>query len=164
MCWRSCAIAWYAVAAAGGMDQLLARLSAGSATAGGASPATMLPDLSRGLTTDAVWTLPVLTFIVYLSLQWWASWYPGAEPGGGGFVAQRIFSARDERHGLLSVLWFNVAHYAVRPWPWIITGLAVIVLYPGLEKPETGYLLVMNEHLPPALRGVAIAGFLAAQP
>jgi len=156
------AIAWYAVAAAGGMDQLLARLSAGSATAGGASPATMLPDVSRGLTTDAVWTLPVLTFLVYLSLQWWASWYPGAEPGGGGFVAQRIFSARDERHGLLSVLWFNVAHYAVRPWPWIITGLAVIVLYPGLEKPETGYLLVMNEHLPPALRGVAIAGFLAA--
>ena len=156
------AIAWYAVSAAGGMDQLLARLAAGSAATGGASPATMLPDFSRGLTADALWTLPLLTFLVYLSLQWWASWYPGAEPGGGGFVAQRIFSAKDERHGLLSVLWFNVAHYAVRPWPWIITGLAVIVLYPGLEKPETGYLLVMTEQLPPALRGVAIAGFLAA--
>jgi SSS family solute:Na+ symporter len=156
------AIAWYAVAAVGGMDQLLARLAAGSAATGGASPTTMLPDLSRGLTADAAWTLPLLTFLVYLSMQWWASWYPGAEPGGGGFVAQRIFSARDERHGLLSVLWFNVAHYAVRPWPWIITGLAVIVLHPGLEKPETGYLLVMNDHLPRALRGVAIAGFLAA--
>jgi solute:Na+ symporter, SSS family len=156
------AIAWYAVAAAGGMDTLLARLAAGSASTGGASPAAMLPDFSRGLTADAAWTLPVLTFLVYLGLQWWSSWYPGAEPGGGGFVAQRIFSARDERHGLLSVLWFNVAHYAVRPWPWIITGLAVIVLHPGLDKPETGYLLVMNEHLPRALRGVAIAGFLAA--
>jgi solute:Na+ symporter, SSS family len=156
------AIAWYAVAAVGGMEPLLAKLAAGSAAGGGASPAAMLPDLSRGLTADAAWTLPVLTFLVYLGLQWWASWYPGAEPGGGGFVAQRIFSARDERHGLLSVLWFNVAHYAVRPWPWIITGLAVIVLYPGLDKPETGYLLVMNAHLPRALRGVAIAGFLAA--
>jgi Na+/proline symporter len=156
------AIAWYAVAAVGGMEPLLARLAAGSAATGGGSPVALLPDLSRGLTADGVWTLPVLTFLVYLGLQWWASWYPGAEPGGGGFVAQRIFSARDERHGLLSVLWFNVAHYAIRPWPWIITGLAAIVLYPGLDKPETGYLLVMNQQLPRALRGVAIAGFLAA--
>jgi SSS family solute:Na+ symporter len=81
---------------------------------------------------------------------------------GGGYIAQRIFSAKDERNGLLSVLWFNVAHYAVRPWPWILTALAVIVLYPGLQHPETGYMLVLNQHLPHAMRGVAIAGFLAA--
>ena len=165
------AVAWHAVAAVGGMEPLLARLASvtaagpagAAANAGGAAPPTaLLPDFSLGLAGEAMWTLPVLTFVVYLGLQWWASWYPGAEPGGGGFIAQRIFSARDERHGLLSVLWFTVAHYAVRPWPWILTGLAAIVLYPGLDKPETAYLRVLNEHLPGALRGVALAGFLAA--
>ncbi len=154
------AIAYYAVAACGGMTQLLAKLNAqgaGSATA-------LFPDFSHGLTTTVLWTVPVITFLVYLGMQWWASWYPGAEPGGGGYIAQRIFSAKDERHGLLSVLWFNIAHYALRPWPWIITGLAVIVLYPGLTKgqAEQHYIVVLNQHLPPALRGLAIAGFLAA--
>ena len=57
----------------------------------------MFPDFSRGLTGEALWTLPVLTFLVHLGVQWWAFWYPGAEPGGGGYIAQRIFSARDER-------------------------------------------------------------------
>ena len=86
-----------------------------------------------------------------IGLQWWAFWYPGAEPGGGGYIAQRIFSAKDERNGLLSVLWFNVAHYALRPWPWILTALAAIVLYPHLEHPETGYMMVVSQHVPPAL-------------
>ena len=63
--------------------------------------------------------VPVANFLVFIGLQWWAFWYPGAEPGGGGYIAQRIFSARDEKQGLLSVLWFNIAHYAIRPWPWI---------------------------------------------
>ena len=109
-----------------------------------------------------LWTIPVATFLVNIGLQWWAFWYPGAEPGGGGYIAQRIFSARDESQGLLSVLWFNIAHYAIRPWPWILTALAVIVLYPGLAHPETGYMLVMNNYLPHSMRGLAIAGFLAA--
>ena len=156
------AVAYYAVAAAGGMTALLAKLAAMRATAGAADATSFLPDFSRGLTAQPLWTYPVITFAVNLGLQWWAFWYPGAEPGGGGYIAQRIFSARDERHGLLSVLWFNVAHYAVRPWPWIITALAAIVLYPGLENPESGYMLVLNHHLPHALRGIAIAGFLAA--
>jgi Na+/proline symporter len=95
-------------------------------------------------------------------VQWWAFWYPGAEPGGGGYIAQRIFSTRDERHGLLSVLWFNIAHYALRPWPWILTALAATVLFPGLIKPESGYMLVATQHLPHALRGVLAAAFLAA--
>jgi Na+/proline symporter len=157
------AIAWYAVAAVGGMEPLLAKLAAAQrASGGGGSAVAFFPDFSHGLTSEETWTLPVITLIVYLGIQWWAFWYPGAEPGGGGYIAQRIFSAKDERHGLLAVLWFNVAHYAVRPWPWIITGLAAIVLYPGLDRPETSYLLVLNHQLPSALRGVAIAGFLAA--
>jgi Na+/proline symporter len=129
----------------------------------GASRITaMFPDFSRGLTGEALCTLPVLTFLVHLGVQWWAFWYPGAEPGGGGYVAQRIFSARDERHGLLSVLWFNIAHYALRPWPWILTALAAAALYPGLQHPESGYMLVATRFMPPALRGLLIAGFMAA--
>ncbi|MFB3917951.1 MAG: sodium:solute symporter family protein [Terriglobales bacterium] len=158
------AVAYYAVEAAGGMTALLDKLGAMRAAAGpaAANATAFLPDFSRGFAIQPLWTYPVITFAVNLGLQWWAFWYPGAEPGGGGYIAQRIFSARDERHGLLSVLWFNVAHYAVRPWPWVITGLAAIVLYPGLQKPEAGYMLVLNHHLPHALRGIAIAGFLAA--
>jgi len=158
------AVAYYGVMAAGGMQALLGKLAAVRDAAGsGASDITaMLPDFSRGLTAEALWTLPVLTFLVHLGVQWWAFWYPGAEPGGGGYIAQRIFSARDERHGLLSVLWFNIAHYAVRPWPWILTALVAVVLYPGLTRPETGYMMVATAYMPPALRGLLIAGFMAA--
>jgi solute:Na+ symporter, SSS family len=156
-------VAWYAVAACGGMHAMLDKLAAARAAVPGAADATALfPDFSRPWTTEALWTLPALTFVVYLGLQWWAFWYPGAEPGGGGYIAQRIFSARDERNGLLSVLWFNIAHYAVRPWPWILTALAAIVLYPNLQHPETGYMLVVSQHVPAALRGIVVAGFMAA--
>jgi Na+/proline symporter len=167
------AIAYYAVGAVGGISALISRLgsmqqSMQQFTPGPANPhaagnpLAFFPSFSAGLTTEMLWTIPVATFLVNIGLQWWAFWYPGAEPGGGGYIAQRIFSARDERQGLLSVLWFNVAHYAIRPWPWILTALSVIVLYPGLEHPETGYMLVMNHYLPHSLRGLAIAGFLAA--
>ncbi len=157
-------VAWYGVRAAGGMQAMLAKLGTMRATAGaGASDITaLLPDFSRGWTSEALWTLPVLTFLVHLCVQWWAFWYPGAEPGGGGYIAQRIFSARDERHGLLSVLWFNVAHYALRPWPWILTALAAVVLYPGLKEPERGYMLVATNQVPHALLGILLAGFMAA--
>ena len=74
-------------------------------------------------------TLPAL--IAYMGVQWWASWYPGAEPGGGGYIAQRMMSAKDEKHSLLATLWFTIAHYCVRPWPWILVALASLVLYPG---------------------------------
>ena len=157
------AVAWYAVRAAGGMPALEAKLSALHVAHPGSSSALgFFPDFSQGLTSQALWTLPVITFCVYLGVQWWAFWYPGAEPGGGGYVAQRILSARDERHGLLSVLWFNFAHYALRSWPWILAALAVIVLYPGLAHPEAGYMLVAIDHLPAAWRGLLAAGFLAA--
>ena len=158
------AVGFYAVSAAGGMSTMLARLAEARAAAGpGAADITaFFPDFSRGLTAEALWTLPALTFLVHLSVQWWAFWYPGAEPGGGGYIAQRIFSTKDERHGLLSVLWFNIAHYALRPWPWILTGLAAVVLYPGLTSPESGYMMIAVEHLPAAFRGILLAGFLAA--
>ena len=155
-------VAYYGVVAAGGMTAILSKIDAMRATNGGSDPTAFFPDFSRGFTTETLWTLPVITFCVYLGVQWWAFWYPGAEPGGGGYIAQRIFSARDERQGLLSVLWFNIAHYALRPWPWILTALAAIVLYPGLAHPETSYMMIVNDHVPHALRGVILAGFLAA--
>jgi len=155
-------VAFYAVRAAGGLGPMTAKLEAMRATNGASDPLAFFPDFSRGFATEAMWTLPAITFIVYLGIQWWAFWYPGAEPGGGGYIAQRIFSARSEREGLFSVLWFNIAHYALRPWPWILTALAAIVLYPGLAHPESSYMMIVNDHVPHALRGVILAGFLAA--
>src|SRR6266404_4073585 len=156
-------LAWYAVSACGGMAALLSRLGEMRAASPGAGDATsFFPDFSRPISAEALWVLPVVTFLVNIGVQWWSFWYPGAEPGGGGYIAQRIFSAKDERNGLLSVLWFNIAHYALRPWPWILTALAAIVLYPNLEHPETGYMLVVSQHVPPALRGIVVAGFMAA--
>ncbi len=158
------AVAFFAVRACGGMSAMLAKLAAMRVAAGpDAGDATaFFPNFSRPFTSEALWTLPVITFVVNLGLQWWAFWYPGAEPGGGGYIAQRIFSARDERNGVLSVLWFNIAHYALRPWPWILTALAAVVLYPGLEHPERGYMLIVSQHVPPVLRGIVVAGFMAA--
>ncbi len=103
-------------------------------------------------------------FLAYVGVQWWAAWYPGAEPGGGGYVAQRMMSARDEKHSLLATLWFQVAHYCVRPWPWILVGLATLVLYPDLgpEEKRLGYVLAMRDHLPVGLKGLLVAAFFAA--
>jgi solute:Na+ symporter, SSS family len=159
-------VAYYAVMACGGMGAMISRLDAMRSTHGpGAGNAlSFFPDFSHGLTTEMLWTLPALTFVVNIGLQWWAAWYPGAEPGGGGYIAQRIFSARNEREGLLSVLWFNIAHYALRPWPWVLTALAAIVLFPNLpvEQGESGYMMIVREHVPHAWIGIIIAGFLAA--
>ena len=153
-------LAFSAVNAVGGMDQLILKLRAidasrGIAEGGAGSVLNFVPDL------DSVW-MPMITFFVYVGMNWWSTWYPGAEPGGGGYVAQRMFSAKDERHSLLATLWFQVAHYALRPWPWILTALAAMVLYPNLSDPETGYIRVMIDHLPPYLRGLMLAAFAAA--
>jgi Na+/proline symporter len=170
-------LAWVAVAKIGGMQSLVSHLQviAENERATGkivANPTAFLPDFHLGLTSDALWTLPVLTFIVYLGMQWWLAWYPGAEPGGGGYVAQRMFSAKDEKNSLAATLWFNIAHYALRPWPWIVTGLVAVVVYSphgGLhpsaafgQNPEQGYVMVLRDYLPPALRGLMVAAFLAA--
>ncbi|MGH7580364.1 MAG: sodium:solute symporter family protein [Gemmatimonadales bacterium] len=111
--------------------------------------------------TDQAW-LPLSTLLVFLAVQWWAAWYPGAEPGGGGYIVQRILSAKDERHGLLATLWFNVAHYAIRPWPWILVGLVAAIRYPALENPEEGYARVMVDVLPSPFKGLMLAAFAAA--
>ena len=156
-------IAWYAVRDVGGIGALLAKLGAlRAAHPGAGDPTAFFPDFSRPIGAEALWLLPALTFIMNMAIQWWAVWYPGSEPGGGSYIAQRIFSSRDERNGVLSVLWFNIAHYAIRPWPWIIAALAAIVLYPGLAHPEAGYMYLVTEHTPHAWRGIIIAGFMAA--
>jgi len=150
------ALAVFAVRAVGGIDAMKTQLHALDATRGNqGSVLNFIPDL------NSAW-MPLITFLVYISLNWWATWYPGAEPGGGGYIAQRMFSARDEKNSLLATLWFNIAHYALRPWPWILVALASLILFPGLEKPETGYIRVMIAYLPPSLRGLMIAAFAAA--
>jgi SSS family solute:Na+ symporter len=111
-----------------------------------------------------VFALSAGAFIAFVAVQWWASWYPGAEPGGGGYVAQRMMSAKDEKHSLFATLWFIVAHYCVRPWPWILIGLASVALFPMLppEQKEDGFVLVMRDILPNGFKGLLIAAFLAA--
>src|ERR1700743_702250 len=84
---------------------------------GHSNSAGVFPDFHSGLVSNAIWTLPVLTFLMYLGVQWWSAWYPGAEPGGGGYVAQRMFCAKDEKNSLGATMWFNIAHYAIRPCP-----------------------------------------------
>ena len=101
-------------------------------------------------------------FLAYIGMQWWSSWYPGAEPGGGGYVAQRIMSAKSERDATLSSLLFQILHFCVRPWPWIIVALATLLIYPGLAEPKFGYVFAMRDHLPPGLKGLLLASFLAA--
>jgi solute:Na+ symporter, SSS family len=149
-------LAVYAVNAVGGMDVMKSKLTALDATRGSqGSVLNFVPDL------NSAW-MPLITFFVYISLNWWATWYPGAEPGGGGYIAQRMFCAKDEKNSLLATLWFNVAHYAIRPWPWILVALASLILFPGLQDPETGYIRVMIADLPPSLRGLMVAAFAAA--
>lgn len=170
-------LAWIAVAKIGGIAALKLQLSHVDSLAhqSGDSTGSILsffPSFQLGWTTDALWTLPVITFALYLAVQWWASWYPGAEPGGGGYVAQRMFSAKDEKNSLGATLWFNIAHYAMRSWPWILTALVAVAVYsphgglhPSAEfaaEPEKGYVMVLRDFLPPALRGLMIAAFLAA--
>src|SRR5208282_2073624 len=160
-------LAWIAVAKIGGMAALKLQLSvveSGLRQSGqpAGSILSFFPSFHLGWTSDALWTLPVITFALYLAVQWWASWYPGAEPGGGGYVAQRMFSAKDEKNSLGATLWFNVAHYALRPWPWIITALVAIVLIPHPADPEGAYIEVMIRYLPASLRGLMLAGFAAA--
>ena len=153
-------LAFYAVRAAGGMDAMKLKLAAidaerGASMGGSGSILSFVPDL------HSPW-MPLIAFCMYIAVNWWANWYPGAEPGGGGYVAQRIFCAKNEKHSLGATLWFNIAHYALRPWPWILTALASVALYPHLKDPETGYVKVWVDHLPTAFRGFMLAAFAAA--
>ena len=114
--------------------------------------------------TTQMLSISFATFLAFVAVQWWASWYPGAEPGGGGYVAQRMMSAKSETDALKATLFFQIAHYALRPWPWIIVGLCTIVLYPELsaDDKKLGYVMAMQEFLPPGLKGLLLVTFLAA--
>ncbi len=121
------------------------------------------------------WPTFVSILLIPLAVQWWASWYPGAEPGGGGYIAQRMLAAKDERHAVGATLLFNVAHYALRPWPWIIVGLASLIVYPDLASLATAFphfdshqlnhdmaYPAMLTHLPSGLLGIVVTSLIAA--
>src|SRR5712672_579476 len=153
-------LAVYAVRAVGGMGKLKDGLTTHFGSADAALSVLPVKITPNGI--EAYAWMPLLALAVFLSVQWWAAWYPGAEPGGGGYVAQRIFSAKSERDGVLATLFFQIAHYALRPWPWIVTGLATVILYPGLEDKEAGYVRAFVDLLPTPWRGFMLDRFAAA--
>ncbi|MDO6812117.1 sodium:solute symporter family protein [Tenacibaculum soleae] len=126
------------------------------------------PDFSN---TEALITL----FIIPFAVQWWSTWYPGAEPGGGGYIAQRMLAAKDEKNATWATLFFNFAHYALRPWPWIIVGLASLIIFPSLDSMnqafpslsadmqghDVGYAAMMT-YLPAGLLGIVLTSLIAA--
>jgi Na+/proline symporter len=156
------AAAYFALAQpeVGGMAGLVERLPAGTLA--------LLPDFGN-------WGMTLSIFIIPLTIQWWSVWYPGAEPGGGSYVAQRMLAAKSERDALAGTLLFNVAHYALRSWPWIIVALASLLVFPTLDDIRTAFPNVdprlvghdlaypaMLKFLPHGFLGLMIAGMLAA--
>jgi Na+/proline symporter len=108
-------------------------------------------------------------FFAYVGVQWWASWYPGAEPGGGGYVVQNMLACKDEANARNAALFFNIAHYALRSWPWVITALCALSVYggavknaAGVEDPGGNYVRIMVDMLPHGMRGFMLASFAAA--
>ncbi len=145
----------------GGLDALITHENV-------AGKISILPDLSN---RDALVTL----LVIPLAVQWWAAYYPGAEPGGGGYVAQRMLAAKDENNAVGATLLFNIAHYALRPWPWIIIALCSLVVFPDVESLKTAFPDIdqnvidddlaypaMLTYLPSGLLGVVIASLIAA--
>ncbi len=145
----------------GGLDALLTHPNV-------SNKLNILPDFSD---SKAVITLLIIPFAV----QWWSTWYPGAEPGGGGYIAQRMLAAKDEKHATWATLFFNFAHYALRPWPWIIVGLASLVIFPSIESINTTFpnlsenmqghdvaYAAMMTYLPAGLIGIVLTSLIAA--
>jgi len=129
----------------GGMSGLVDKLSKLHGP-NGVSYLNMLPDFSNG------WELALAVFVLPLTVQWWAVWYPGAEPGGGSYIAQRMLASKSEKDSLGGTLFFNLAHYVLRPWPWILVGLASIIVYPELSDIRKAF-----PHVDPSLVGHDIA-------
>ena len=145
----------------GGMQNLFANPAL-------ADKISFLPDFSN---TE----LLLGVFIIPIAVQWWAVWYPGAEPGGGGYIAQRMLAAKNEKHAIGATLFFNIAHYALRPWPWILVALASLVVFPDIASLQKAFPHVdpaivkhdlaysaMLTYLPAGLLGVVIASLIAA--
>jgi Na+/proline symporter len=129
----------------------------------------MLPDFSSN------WDVALAVFIIPIAVQWWAVWYPGAEPGGGSYIAQRMLASKSEKDALGGTLFFNVAHYVLRPWPWILVGLASLVVYPELSDIRRAFphldptlvghdiaFPVMLRYLPAGWLGLMLGGLIAA--
>ena len=159
------ALAWLAIDHFGSAQELERKVIENFGE-GGRAAFDLIPDF----TGDNAW-LPMHIFLLLLLVQWWATWYPGAEPGGGGYVVQRMAACKDERHSLLATLWFQIAHYCVRPWPWLIVALAALAMYPDLRQGEiadpafdsgVGFPRLMRELSPPGLRGLLTVTFFAA--
>ncbi len=129
---------------------------------------SILPDFSN---TQALITL----FVIPLAVQWWSSWYPGAEPGGGGYIAQRMLAAKNENHAIGATFFFNIMHYALRPWPWILVALASLVVYPDIASIQEAFPTIADDKLghdlaysamltklPSGLLGLVLASLIAA--
>lgn len=121
------------------------------------------------------WNLVIPLLIMPLAIQWWATWYPGAEPGGGGYIAQRMLSAKDEKNAIGATLFFNIAHYAMRPWPWIIIALSSLIIFPQVSDMQEAFPHIpvdklgndlaysaMLTFLPTGLIGIVLASLIAA--
>ncbi|GAB4154381.1 MAG: Na+:solute symporter [Planctomycetota bacterium] len=151
-------LAVVAVQHVGGTEALKQKVAANFE--GGAHAFDFIPDFWA---TDP--SLPIGVFLVMIFCQWWATWYPGNEPGGGGYIVQRMASCKDERHAVKATLWFQLAHYCLRPWPWILVAFAAIAMFPELraaEDPGIGFPMVMRELAPAGLRGLLLVTFFAA--
>ncbi|MEW5984600.1 MAG: sodium:solute symporter family protein [Acidobacteriota bacterium] len=154
------AAAYFAVNApqVGGLTALVDKVAALNGP-GGLRYLDILPDFSSN------WDLAVAIFIMPLAVQWWSVWYPGAEPGGGSYIAQRMLASKSERDSLGAVLFFNVAHYVLRPWPWILVALASLIVYPELSDiqrafPHLDPRLVGHDTAYPAMLALLPAGFV----
>ena len=162
------AAAYFAVKHIGGMDVLVSTLSAKTGP-NGVHFLNILPDFKSN------WDLAIAIFIMPLAVQWWAVWYPGAEPGGGSYIAQRMLASKSEKDSLGAVLFFNIAHYVLRPWPWILVGLCSLIVYPQLADIQKAFpnldpsLLghdiafpAMLKFLPVGFIGLMVGGLIAA--
>ena len=164
------AAAYFAVMApeVGGLSSLIDKLSTMRGP-GGLDYLKVLPDFSSN------WDLAVAVFIMPIAVQWWAVWYPGAEPGGGSYIAQRMLASKSERDAVGAVLFFNIAHYVLRPWPWILVALASLIVYPELSDIQTAFPALdpsllghdiaypaMLKFLPAGFVGLMVGGLIAA--
>lgn len=154
--------------AVGGLNGLMTQLSTMKGPEG-INYLNVLPDFTNN------WDMALAVFIMPIAVQWWAVWYPGAEPGGGSYIAQRMLASKSEKDSLGAVLFFNVAHYVLRPWPWILVALASILVYPQLSDIQTAFpnldpkLLghdiaypAMLKFLPVGFVGLMVGGLVAA--
>ncbi|MBL51688.1 MAG: hypothetical protein CMG57_07000 [Candidatus Marinimicrobia bacterium] len=162
----SITLAVIALSHVGGMENLLLKLSAllGSDTVHENTLKFIPPVPKAALSSSAFWESPFSKFLIFISVMWWS--HHGTD--GGGYIIQRMSSAKNERHALLATLWYNLAHYSLRVWPWIIVAVVSIVMFPIIPESysdlgvKAGYPLVMNTLLGPGLKGILIVSFLAA--